>query len=79
VSRVLLLGGISKDRLDVGWMVKVIRVVLCFTTQSQQGIQDFAAPSAIYGLVLPPTMDTAIDLSDASKALDLSNIRFQLM
>ena len=24
-------------------------------------------------------MDTAIDLSDASKALDLSNIRFQLM
>jgi hypothetical protein len=31
---------------------------------------------------LPPTivnMDAAIDLSDASKALDLSNIRFQLM
>jgi hypothetical protein len=26
-----------------------------------------------------PTMDTAIDLSDASKALDLANIRFQLM
>lgn len=25
------------------------------------------------------TMDTAIDLSDASKALDLANIRFQLM
>jgi hypothetical protein len=24
-------------------------------------------------------MDTAIDLSDASKALDLANIRFQLM
>ncbi len=24
-------------------------------------------------------MDSAIDLSDASKALDLSNIRFQLM
>lgn len=24
-------------------------------------------------------MDTAIDLSDASKALDLDNIRFQLM
>lgn len=24
-------------------------------------------------------MDAAIDLSDASKALDLSNIRFQLM
>jgi hypothetical protein len=26
-----------------------------------------------------PKMDTAIDLSDASKALDLANIRFQLM
>jgi hypothetical protein len=25
------------------------------------------------------TMDAAIDLSDASKALDLANIRFQLM
>lgn len=25
------------------------------------------------------TMDAAIDLSDASKALDLDNIRFQLM
>ena len=25
------------------------------------------------------SMDTAIDLSDASKALDLNNIRFQLM
>ena len=28
---------------------------------------------------LPGEMDTAIDLSDASKALDLANIRFQLM
>ena len=27
----------------------------------------------------PVKMDTAIDLSDASKALDLANIRFQLM
>jgi hypothetical protein len=26
-----------------------------------------------------PIMDAAIDLSDAKKALDLSNIRFQLM
>ena len=28
---------------------------------------------------LEETMDTAIDLSNASKALDLANIRFQLM
>ena len=28
---------------------------------------------------LSSEMDTAIDLSDASKALDLANIRFQLM
>ena len=28
---------------------------------------------------LNTVMDTAIDMSDASKALDLSNIRFQLM
>ena len=27
----------------------------------------------------PCNMDTAIDLSNASKALDLANIRFQLM
>lgn len=27
----------------------------------------------------PPNMDSAIDLSDAAKALDLENIRFQLM
>jgi hypothetical protein len=30
-------------------------------------------------LGLSKTMDAAIDLSDASKALDLANIRFQLM
>jgi hypothetical protein len=30
-------------------------------------------------LGLSNTMDAAIDLSDASKALDLANIRFQLM
>lgn len=28
---------------------------------------------------LEEAMDTAIDLSNASKALDLANIRFQLM
>jgi hypothetical protein len=39
---------------------------------------DFGSSSSLQ-LTTPQAMDTAIDLSDASKALDLANIRFQLM
>ena len=43
---------------------------------------DFAGPIGdffFFNFTTPRAMDAAIDLSDASKALDLANIRFQLM
>jgi hypothetical protein len=40
---------------------------------------DIADPLLVFYNITTRAMDTAIDLSDASKALDLANIRFQLM
>jgi hypothetical protein len=40
---------------------------------------DIADPLPVFYNITTRAMDTAIDLSDASKALDLANIRFQLM
>jgi hypothetical protein len=40
---------------------------------------DIADPLFVFYNITARAMDTAIDLSDASKALDLANIRFQLM
>ena len=70
-------------RADLAWahieLATFPSACLVHNYKTQYSCIPLLSPTLNYYTQLEHNMDAAIDLSDASKALDLSNIRFQLM